>query len=564
MSNEEKVTSNIPTRGGKPGYRPHGTGIRGGEFPPHSSLFEGRFGRIFRTLPAANFSVQALHALAEKITAPHEDKQTPETEEDDEENIGTSDRPGIPAGYTYLGQFIDHDLTFDPASSLQVKNDPEALIDFRTPRFDLDSVYGRGPDDQPYLYADDGLHLLLGKKLSGSAFDPNTRDLPRNTPNSGEPARALIGDPRNDENTIVSQLHSTVLRFHNRIVDFLTQRDGHLPSFETAQQEVRWHYQWVILHDFLPRIIGWDILFEILPELKQEKENREFTEFEPNLKVFKWKKEPFIPVEFSAAAYRFGHSIIRPIYRLNTNDPGTKENPGRRIIFPSPDGDVSETLTGFRTIEEGRAVDWTLFFDIIPLAQQEKLTPKRVQPSYKLDTSLVNPLGTLPNSVATVEHSLAARNLLRGLRLGLPSGQAVAKHLRLPVIPDDQLRVGKATAGDAANNPLLTSISPEFRNRAPLWYYILAEAQLEIQKAAQQGGLNEKEINHIPTRLGPVGGRIVGEVFVGLLFGDSHSYLRQYPGWKPIPEFRRTQDGTFNPNGDFGVPELILQAKESV
>ncbi|MEH2317500.1 MAG: hypothetical protein V7K24_10330, partial [Nostoc sp.] len=188
----------------------------------------------------------------------------------------------------------------------------------------------------------------------------------------------------------------------------------------------------------------------------------------------------------------------------------------------------------------------------------------RVQPSYKLDTSLVNPLGTLPNTVATVEHSLAARNLLRGLRLGLPSGQAVAKHLGLPVIPDDQLRVGKATAADAANNPLLNSISPEFRNRAPLWYYILAEAQLEIQKAAQQGGLSEDEINNIPTRLGTVGGRIVGEVFVGLLFGDSHSYLRQYPGWKPIPEFRRTKDGTFNPDGDFGVPELILQAKESV
>src|SRR5213079_2810653 len=113
---------------------------------------------------------------------------------DDEES-------GIPALYTYLGQFIDHDITFDPASSLQKQNDPDALTDFRTPAFDLDNVYGRGPSDQPYLY-DDGPTFLLGDKIGGGG-DPNARDLPRN---NATPARALIGDPRNDENTIISQL----------------------------------------------------------------------------------------------------------------------------------------------------------------------------------------------------------------------------------------------------------------------------------------------------------------------------------------------------------------------
>jgi hypothetical protein len=328
---------------------------------------------MFRTLPAANFSVGALQSLAKQMTAPHEDQQTPETEPDDEENSGIS------AGYTYLGQFIDHDLTFDPASSLQRTNDPEALTDFRTPRFDLDCIYGRGPDDQPYLYADDGLHMLLGRKVTGSVFDPNTRDVPRNTPNPGEPARALIGDPRNDENTIVSQLQATMLRFHNRVVNLITARDRQPPSLAEVQQEVRWHYQWVILHDFLPTIIGSQTLLDILPQLDDSQIRR----FEPNLRFFNWKKEPFIPVEFSVAAYRFGHSMVRPIYRLNTT---LKE---RQLIFPDPGGDLSKGLTGFQAFPQDRAVDWTLFFKI---ENRPSLGPTRVQPAYKIDSSLVNPL----------------------------------------------------------------------------------------------------------------------------------------------------------------------------
>src|SRR6185437_15636315 len=109
--------------------------------------------------------------------------------------------------YTYFGQFIDHDLTFDPASSLQKQNDPDALVDYRTPRFDLDNVYGRGPDDQPYLY-EDGRTFILGRKLSGAQANPRARDLPRSAVNDAKshPHRAIIGDPRNDENVIVSQL----------------------------------------------------------------------------------------------------------------------------------------------------------------------------------------------------------------------------------------------------------------------------------------------------------------------------------------------------------------------
>ena len=136
----------------------HGSGLRGlSQRPP---AFEGGFRRVFPMLPAAEFDKDDLAKLAAAMTAPKEDTQTPEDQVDDEEN------QGISAGYTYLGQFVDHDLTFDPASSLQKQNDPNALEDFRTPRFDLDCVYGRGPDDQPFLYEDDGWHMLLGRPMT--------------------------------------------------------------------------------------------------------------------------------------------------------------------------------------------------------------------------------------------------------------------------------------------------------------------------------------------------------------------------------------------------------------
>jgi Animal haem peroxidase len=504
--------------------RAHGTGVRGEMLSRQSTQFEGRFGRIFRTLPAAVHADQELEELAEAMTAELEDPPTPEDEIDEEENIDIS------AGYTYLGQFIDHDLTFDPASSLQRQNDPDGLVNFRTPRFDLDCLYGRGPDDQPYLYADDGVHMLLGRELTGSEHDPHARDVPRNTPNPNERQRALIGDPRNDENVIASQLHATMLRFHNRMVDVLTQ-GGDPPSFERAQREVRFHYQWVVLHDFLPTMIGEELLRDILPQLADDGRRGAVKAPVPNLQFFRWKKEPFIPIEFSVAAYRFGHSMVRPIYRLNTT------LPERLPIFAeNPD----DSLVGFRAFPEIWAIDWNLFFKIDDSAPA--LGKDRVQPAYKIDTSLVNPLGHLPPSVVKGPPALAARNLLRGLRMSLPSGQSVAYAMGLPIIPDSELRVRKATEGDHDHSRLLTDISSGFADNAPLWCYILAEAQQALANGAPC------------IRLGPVGGRIVGEVFVGLMFGDSHSYLRQAPGWRPRDEFMR--------DGRFGMAELIRATRD--
>ncbi|MFI5097514.1 MAG: heme peroxidase family protein [Candidatus Acidiferrales bacterium] len=490
--------------------------LRGLESHGRSDQFEGRFGRIFRTLPAAQFDAGILHDLAAAMTADFEATQTPETQVDDEENTGIS------AGYTYLGQFIDHDLTFDPASSLQRQDDPQALVDFRTPRFDLDNVYGRGPDDQPYLYRSDGLHMLLGDALTGNPDDPKAHGLPRNAPEPGEPARALIGDPRNDENVIVSQLQASMLRFHNRMADVLES-----PDFEHVQRQVRWHYQWVVLHDFLPTIIGADNMTGIFGKAKDG--SIDFSSH-PKLLFYKPKQAAFMPVEFSAAAYRFGHSMVRPIYRLN-------QAIDRLMIFSN----TGESLVGFRRFPTNWAIDWNLFFKS---GNPPALGPKRVQPAYKPDTSLVNPLGSLPASVAVNPSILAERNLLRGWRMGLPSGQSVARAMGVPIIPDNKLQVGKATEADTPGNKTIADISPKFAGNAPLWFYVLAEAQQQFAK------------NDTPIHLGLVGGRIIGEVIVGLLYEDSHSYVRQNPNFTPIKEF-------LSDRGEFKMADLLRQARQA-
>ena len=493
----------------------HG-GVRGADHVPHSPSFEGRFGRMFRRLPQAVFSENALTALAGLMIAPAEASPTPETQVDNEEN------QGISAGYTYLGQFIDHDLTFDPASSLMKQDDPDALVDFRTPRFDLDNIYGRGPDDQPYLYEADGRHLQLGRQLTGNPTDRNTRDVPRHASETGgltARARALIGDPRNDENVIVSQLQATMLRFHNTMADAHPEKD-----FAGVQQLVRWHYQWVVLTDFLVTIVGDKMVESILPHLRSGKS---IVEEKPKLRFYQWRKYPFIPIEFSAAAYRFGHSMVRPIYRLNTTlgqDPPPAGDPvnGRQFIFHPDDDTLS--LNGFRAFPSTWAIEWNLFFDMGD--KLPNVGVKRLQRAYKIDTSLVTPLGMLPTSLGFPNplRSLAERNLLRGLRMGLPSGQDVARAMGERVIPDADLKVGKATKDDTPNNPRLVDTAKfgaEFVDKAPLWYYILAEAQQQFQN------------DNTPIRLGPVGGRIVAETFIGLMLGDTQSFLSQDARWAP-------------------------------
>jgi hypothetical protein len=286
-------------------------------------------------------------------------------------------------------------------------------------------------------------------------------------------------------------------------------------SFAEVQKLVRFHYQYVVLHDFLPRIVHSSVLHDLQSGHHYDRDK---------LKFFCWKHEPFMPVEFSAAAYRLGHSMVRPGYRLN--------DAHLLPIFPMPSHGFPEGLTGFRAMNPAWGIDWGRFINIDSRAYDgtEDEKKRRLQFAYRIDTSLVNPLHNLPPAVAHDPASLAQRNLERGWRLGLPSGQAVAHAMRLRPLADADILIGKGV--HTSDKPLgnILSVSKVFAHNCPLWTYILAEAM----HCKERVKIPVKEDVSITTpKLGPVGGRIVAEVFLGLMFGDAHSLLRLEPDWQP-------------------------------
>lgn len=495
----------------------HARPLRGVDVLPSSSSASGPFGRMFRHLPVFEHQPQALAALAARMTS----------------GGRPVENPGIPSGYTYLGQFIDHDITFDPVSSLQRQNDPDALHNFRTPRFDLDSLYGRGPADQPYLYDDSGglMRFRLGEDVGVVPDEPSGAgpDLPRNEPRRrGEEevffGRALIGDPRNDENTLVSQLHCTMLRFHNKVAELVaatTPLTGD-NAFKETQRLVRWHYQWVVVHDFLERIVGRAVVDDVLrPEtLVVGTQGQQVTVPRPHFQFYAPEQSAYMPVEFSVAAYRFGHSMIRGRYDINQFVKGARGDQGPIPVFgPELPPDELSNLNGFRRLPPQWAVEWNLLFDM-PGSQVE------AQPSLAIDTSLAGPLTSLPASVASdPPHSLAERNLQRGLRLGLPAGTTVARAMGITPLTASELGVDDLDA--------------ELAMHPPLWFYVLKEAELLEDGRA----------------LGPVGGRIVAEVLLGLLAHDPLSYLSVEPAWQPQPPLARD-------DGSFDMPQLIRFAQQ--
>jgi Animal haem peroxidase len=468
---------------------------RGVEDVPRSTLYEGRFGRMFRKLPPCPADDGDLHALAELMF-----------ERRAQSDVRRLDNPAIPAGFTYFGQFVDHDITFDPNSKLQRDNDPDALRNFRTPRYDLDSLYGDGPDNNPFFYYRPEpkrepyrIHLLVGRNAA------KEDDLPRN---NEHPKRALIGDPRNDENAIVSQLHLAFIKFHNRVVDSLPETPD---RFDDARRIVRWHYQWVVLHDFLSRILGGEGVINDIIKLEQYKvplgggTKDIHGALKVDLKFYDYSNQPFIPVEFSVAAYRFGHSMVRTDYELNRQT----EDPNDVDIF----GREGEDLRGFQERRPGLEIEWARFFEF-PDQRQEP------QPSRRIDTKLAAGLSKLPEITHGLR-SLAERNLLRGKALGLPSGQRVGRAMGLP---DDFILSREEI--DLPGN-----LAAPFGDNTPLWFYILKEAEVRCNGE----------------HLGPVGGRIVAEVLIGLLAGDPASYLSAEPTWRPKKgQFGCKQDGKYS------------------
>jgi hypothetical protein len=500
-----------------------------------SSFSGGRFGRMFRHLPAAMPSDDSLAKLGQAMIQELEkgalDK--PLGDDDDDENTSKLDDGSLrlPAGYTYFGQFVDHDITFDPVSSLTRQNDPDGLNDFRTPRFDLDSLYGRGPADQPYLYEKDGLRLSLGNSLSDDEKAPTAGpDLQRDAN-----GRAIIGDPRNDENLIVSQLQVTFIKFHNTVLKKVESENPKLlpeDRFKLAQREVRWHYQWVVIHDYLRRLVGQDVIDDILPMESYVVPLAKAGIPVPRLRFYSWDEQPYMPVEFSVAAYRFGHSMARPSYEINQVAKADPKIAGvSRIPLFSPNEGERQSLKGFRPPPRDWGVQWRFF---LPGIKDGIEADSRLpQPSYKLDAQLSNPLGELPKSTAEagpigqgldpdLARDLAVRNLIRGKSMGLPSGQDISRAMGIEPLSDAELFEKIELNGPAKE---------DLAGRAPLWFYILKEAEKRADSA----------------HLGPVGGRIVAEVLIGLLAGDPLSFLGVQPDWTPA----------LGEGGDFTLTDLI-------
>jgi hypothetical protein len=429
------------------------------------------------------------------------------------------DNQDVPAGYTYLGQFVDHDLTFDTTALSEVKVDPTAIFNFRTPKLELDSLYGTGPGGMPHLFEKGGPKFVLG----------NTTALPAGAPAPGAPlpavpgfdlprlsqGLAVIGDPRNDENLLVQQTHLAFMRFHNAAVDRL-RADG-TPDrilFEEARREVRWHYQWIVLFDMLKRMIDLNELLHVL------KNGREW--FTPCC-----GNDPYMPVEFAGAAYRLGHSMVRERYTHNRifDTPAPFD---QFFLFTGKSGIIG---AGLPTFPSNWIIDWRRFFPgVTPTRNALDNVPIPALPAGKLnfarpfDPYLVPALHALPGPPAgSNEARLAFLNLMRGVRLQLPSGQAVARTLGLPELTPAQM-TAPATSTPAEIAALTTH---GFDRETPLWYYILKEAQL------LGGALDSASPPARGSTLGPVGSRILAEVFVGLLDEDPDSFLMQHPKWSP-------------------------------
>ncbi len=390
-------------------------------------------------------------------------------------SLNNPNNPNHTAGTTFFGQFIDHDITFDTTSPLGVTTEPSSSPNSRTPSLDLDSVYGQGPMSSAQLYdRDDRAKLRIS---SGGIFEDLMRD---------ETGTAIIPDPRNDENLMINGLQCAFILFHNRAVDEArddgarTWRD----AYAAARRLTTWHYHWIVLHEFLPQIVGQPLVDDVL------KRGARF--YRPRV------GEGFMPVEFQGAAYRFGHSMVRPSYRANLKGDGVDGGqPFFGMVFdPAGDGQADPVDLRGGARARRRFIGWQTFFDF---------GDGEVKPNKKIDTRISTPLFNLP-LIAIASHDqpqvLAQRNLLRQLTWSLPSGQTVA----------GTMREAPLSSAD------LAELQPYgCQSSTPLWYYCLKEAEVVA------GGLT----------LGPVGGRIVAEVLIGLIRSDPSSYLAQNPRWTP-------------------------------
>jgi hypothetical protein len=450
----------------------------------------------------------------------------------------------LPAGYTYLGQFIDHDMTLDPSELRLDTTGVLPLQSLRSPSLDLDSLYGKGPEGSPEFYQTDGVKLLTGRPLPIPNVNPTAAtdgyDLPRRGSAAdgrrGTAREAKIPDIRNDENLAVAQVHAAFIRFHNKVVDELVAAST--PSrvlFERARETVTKHYQWMLRQDYLHRICIGEVIDDVFTYGRRVFETNPYSAYAT------------MPVEFSGAAFRLGHSQIRTGYEWNkifNSQPGALDSGHLFRLFrfsgtsgtlaptPHPPGseqdlaDLEAASNTLPSLPSNWVADMLRLFDFSRFAGQDaRFVPPAADFNHamKIDTGVVDPLATLPiGSFGASEappmrkRNLAFRNLVRGRMLGLPSGQQMVKALasfgvQAEVLNKDQLLDGKGgvklTQDDVPDRA-------ELAKNTPLWFYILREAEFHKNK------------------LGPVGARIVGETFHRAMQASRYSIVND-PAFKP-------------------------------
>ncbi|GAB3430618.1 peroxidase family protein [Actinophytocola sediminis] len=445
-----------------------------------------------------------------------------------------SAEPAIPAGFTYLGQFVDHDLTLD-RTEVQLGEDVnlDELVQGRSPALDLDSVYGRGPADREdrKFYNEDGVTLKLGR-TTAAAIPPNDQgvsveldgfDLPRVGGTEGTLADRrlpLIPDARNDENLVVAQTHLAFIRFHNRVVEELALKGlNGRRLFDQAHEQVVRHYQWMLRTDFLPRIVDPAIVSDVFTNGRRHFEARGRQGIRPTM-----------PLEFAVAAYRLGHSMIRGAYQWNrvfqTGGPalGTLE-----LLFTFTGvagnfagGDLDDPNSGIvDRLPTNWIADFRRLYDFSTAGRPDLAPPAATggNVTKRIDTLLVDPLRRLPagtfggrgTEFPEIQRNLAFRNLTRANMVNLASGQQMAKMFRVePLSAEQILRGNEGVLLDTLTDKQKSVVT----TTTPLWFYILREAEFN-------GG-----------RLGAVGGRIVAEVFHRSIEGSRVSIVRD-PSWRP-------------------------------
>jgi hypothetical protein len=445
----------------------------------------------------------------------------------------------IPAGYTYLGQFIAHEVTRDDTGDLLVAGlDPNNLS---TPEVDLDSLYGgpEGPKKHPKLYRQDGVHLRTRETLFTPDFNQSfPNDLPRAAQDDPDgkktnPARALLGDPRNDENLAVAQTHVAFVHFHNKVVDALAAAGCPADRlFEAARAEVIRHYQWVVLYDFLPRLVRADVLDCVMRHGRR------------------WFRGDaagglFMPLEFSAAAFRIGHTMVRAGYEWNPlrRTGGTRHGAPTLLELFRQTGALRDVpglpkgLDGLNGLKSDWVIDWRHFYDFDPLTDVPRVRDDLRNVSAKLDTAFDLHLdqvgGFADKLIREGQKAITVRNLLRGFYMGLPTGEEAAEWMGETPLKPEQVAAG-------SHKDLLDD--PAFRGKTPLWYYVLREAELLGFNAKGDPG----------NRLGPVGSRIVAETLVGLVRHSGISIL-DGGGWRPA--YGRTDPASGE--ASFGMVDLL-------